>query len=269
MKQKNRLQGAYAQQYHRLRRRLCWQAEPSETRQQILDTLAAMLAQAQQQGLPPETVYGGDFEDFYAALLSQLPNLRTAKQQAVALLRQAALWLLLILGALALCAGIYLKQTGAIAVWRQGFPALARFRQPEIQVVEGSFELTLDLQRPEENFGQPLYRDQGCSITVAGVYLQPDGAIGVTLRCKGEYGLKKGRLVSFSAFDKQDARPSTVELQAQWGEYSFGGYALPGAGLDRTGCQAVLLLLPPDRPADEQENILRLQLKGLVQTTWS
>lgn len=267
MKQKNRLEGIYARQYHRLRRRLCRQAGPSEPRQQALDTLAAMLAQAQQQGLPPETVYGGDVSDFYAALLAQLPCLRTGRQQALVWFRQAALWLAVALGALALCAGVWLKETGAIAVWRQGFQALAQLRQAESQPIEGSFELKLDLQRPEENFGQPLYQDPGCSITVAGVYLQPDGAVGVALRCQGEYSAKTGRLVSISAFQGQDAQPPQAELQAQWGDASFSGYVMPGAGLETEGCQAFLLLSLPAVPA-EQDPVLVIRIEGLVQTVW-
>ena len=240
--QSNRLQGVYASQYRLIRRRLVRRVRSSDSRRQALETIQAMLAQAQREGLPPETVYGGDFEDFCAALLAELPEHYTARQRRQRLTIQIAAGIAAAVFVFGLCAGLYLVRLGAPAVWRDGFAALAQARQAENQPIAGEFYLTLDLARPQENLGQPLYQDKECAITVAGVYPQPDGNVFVALRCQGGYGLRKGRLVSFSAFSGDQAEPPGVRFQAELGGQIFeGGYALPGA-LNQEGCQCGLLL---------------------------
>lgn len=272
--QSNRLQGVYASQYRLIRRRLVRRVRSSDSRRQALETIQAMLAQAQREGLPPETVYGGDFEDFCAALLAELPEHYTARQRWQRLTIQIAAGIAAAVFVFGLCAGLYLVRLGAPAVWRDGFAALAQARQAENQPIAGEFYLTLDLARPQENLGQPLYQDKECAITVAGVYPQPDGNVFVALCCQGGYGLRKGRLVSFSAFSGDQAEPPGVRFQAELGGQIFeGGYALPGA-LNQEGCQCGLLLfsaaqLPQAAGWREgEEQIARLRLEGLTQTVW-
>lgn len=275
MKEQNhRLQGEYAGQYRLIRRRLTRRVRPGDQRRQALETIQAMLAQAQKEGLPPETVYGGDFEDFFQALLAQMPAHYTAGQRRSRLALEIAAGIGAAAAVLALCAGLYLVRTGAPGIWREGLAALAQTRQAENDPLPGEYTLTLDLARPQENLGQPLYRDNDCAVTVAGVYPQPDGNVFVALDSQGGYGLRKGRLISCSSFSGDQASPAGVRFQVELAGQSFdGGYVLPGA-LEKEGFQWGLLLFSPAQLPQAagwrygEDQTARLRLEGLTQTIW-
>lgn len=272
--QNNGLQGPYASQYRLIRRRLTRWVQPGEQRRQALESIQAMLAQAQREELPPSAIYGGDFEDFCAALLAELPGRYTARQRAARLTAQIAAGIAAAALILALCAGLYLIRIGAPEVWKCGLAALAQSRQAENAPVSGEFSLALDLARPQENLGQPLYREGETGITVAGVYPQPDGNVFVSLRCRGDYNLEEGRLVSFSAFSGDQAEPADLRFWIELGGQTFeGGYALPGA-LEKEGCQCGLLLFSPAQLPqaagwrEGESQIARIHIEGLNQTIW-
>lgn len=269
----------YEKEYKKLYRMLRRDIRPGKERDSVLQDLHTLLRAAQGEQKLPESIYGGNFDDFYDELIKAMPSAYTQKERGIRHLLRCSAFLAMALVAISLALGLYYWNSGAFGVWSQGMSYLLaseHYTMTETAVEGGTF--SIDLNDLDAAAGKNIFKEGRCQIDLTDVQRQDDGNYVIFFRAKGGYDRQGGQLVSaisnVSIAGHQGIRPTGSLLTEIHGQ-TYEGTLFSISELKKDGNMFGFYLFDP-RQIEESilgieqnggEAIIKLQ--GLIRTVWS
>ncbi|MEF2248828.1 MULTISPECIES: hypothetical protein [unclassified Paenibacillus] len=234
------LKGEYKELYNRVVTLLKEDVQPGEERDRAISSMLQLLLEAEAEQRPVPELFPEGFESFYQELVEALPvytrESRSVKKRKAKMMLGAAasvLCLTIVLGVL--------WQTGYIGMWREGIAFAAGSLDKysyDHGVIDGEFEITIDLNDLDSNKGKVLYDKDGLLIDVAVV--DEVGLMGggyrIHFRSHGKYSLNQATLVSGNKHYATESRwySSSVdaELRSEYNGKQYKGSVMGGSALN-------------------------------------
>lgn len=280
-KMRRQLKGSYKNEYKSIFKLLVQDMPENDKLQEIDLGILNLFVTAQQNGSSFQDIYGGSKEEFYLTLLKESGNFSLDEKGK--LKRSERLindWMVLILVA----ALIWLKisYTDFYLLRSEGFLYLQRngavIETSEVLKDEISFEL--NVKNLSENFNKTIYESENGNIVLESI-IEENGNYIINFRTEGVLSSKGSTLVSAMKhlYDKNGASYFVMNASCSF-ELNEKNYKCSEAGmsgLDKKGDTFSFELFSvsdfiqgefKEMNAFNNEEVVRVTLKGLIKTVW-
>jgi len=234
------LTGEYKELYKRLTTLLKEDVQPGQERERAISSMFQLLLEAEAEQRPVSELIPEGFESFYQELVETLPvytreSRSVKKRKAKVMLSAVAILLCLTI--------IYgmLRQAGYVGMWREGIAyaagSLDKYSYDHM-VMDGEFEITINLDDLDSNKGKVLYDKDGLLIDVAVV--DEVGIMGggyrIHFRSHGKYSVDQATLVSgikhYATESRWYSSSNDADLRSEYNGKQYEGSVMGASGLN-------------------------------------